>query len=546
MLAMGAEFGHSQNGNNNAYAQDNPSAWLDWTKPDEGLLAWTRHLLRIRRDYAVPRDDRFLTGTPFDASLFPDVAWTDAAGLPISPDAWQASGGDTLAMTLAGPAGNGDGTDRLSVILHRGAVSLHVVLPRPRAGYVWREIANSADDPDPLADRDPDPGPPINELSVRVRPRSVQVLIEQPIARRERTAADPALLERLAGAAGIAPEWWDVDGKRTVVSDDTRRALLAAMRLPATTEGEARDTLRQLSDELDRRALPQALIIRGDQPGRLSLGLEPGLSRREVWLMLDREDGQSDRIRLRADDGNILDITGADGLPARVWSVPLPSLPTGRHRLWREDAPDAPCHLTVAPAQCYLPDTIRQGARRFGISAQLYAQYRANDVGIGDFTTLALLAEAAAREGAATVGINPLHMLFPGDRERASPYHPSDRRYLDPIYLDVPTMPPAAIAPELIAYSDVWERKRAALETDFAAFIAADGGAMRDAFDRFVTDSGTRWPGSRFPGDRRNATRRIVAAMAGGVAVARKPGSGGIRARQCGPSAVPSVPAVPR
>ncbi len=39
--------------------------------------------------------------------------------------------------------------------------------------------------------------------------------------------------------------------------------------------------------------------------------------------------------------------------------------------------------------------------------------------------------------GAVTVGINPLHMLFPHERERASPYHPSDRRFLDPIYLDL-------------------------------------------------------------------------------------------------------------
>ena len=41
------EFGQSQGGNNNAYAQDNAATWLDWATVDAGLLAWTRHLLRI-------------------------------------------------------------------------------------------------------------------------------------------------------------------------------------------------------------------------------------------------------------------------------------------------------------------------------------------------------------------------------------------------------------------------------------------------------------------------------------------------------------------
>ena len=90
-------------------------------------------------------------------------------------------------------------------------------------------------------------------------------------------------------------------------------------------------------------------------------------------------------------------------------------------------------------AQPIVPDGAR--TRRFGVGAQLYALRRAaeqgsSDQGIGDFTTLALLGEAAGRAGAATLGVSPLHMLFPRDRERASPYHPSDRRFLDPILID--------------------------------------------------------------------------------------------------------------
>src|SRR6185436_18010639 len=81
------------------------------------------------------------------------------------------------------------------------------------------------------------------------------------------------------------------------------------------------------------------------------------------------------------------------------------------------------------------------GERRFGLAAHVYALKRSGDQGIGDFTTLAEIGAATARAGGAVVGINPLHALFPQDRERASPYHPSDRRFLDPIYIDVERNP---------------------------------------------------------------------------------------------------------
>ncbi len=80
----------------------------------------------------------------------------------------------------------------------------------------------------------------------------------------------------------------------------------------------------------------------------------------------------------------------------------------------------------------------------FGVAGHLYSVRREGDQGIGDFTTLGDLAAQSARTGAATLGINPLHALFAGDRERASPYHPSDRRFLDPIYLDIARLGDAA------------------------------------------------------------------------------------------------------
>jgi glycogen debranching enzyme GlgX/4-alpha-glucanotransferase len=516
MLAMGAEFGHSQGGNNNAYVQDNPTSWLDWAAADARLPGWTRRLLRIRRDHAVLRGDRFLTGASFDASLLPDVAWTDADGKAMTQDGWHAADGTTLAMTLAGASETGDATERASVILHRGAAPRQVVLPPPRSGHDWHLLADSAADDEIVGDdggvgEQSVIGRIITTPDVAISARSVLVLVEQAREPGGRGAADTALLERLAHAAGIAPEWWDVDGKRTIVSPDTRRALLAAMRLPAVTAGEARDTLSQLSDARDRRALPLVALAHSDAPTMLPLGLEPGLGRRSFWLTIEREDGETTRVRIGAEDGTLAAHTGADGQPAQTWQVALPTLPEGRHRVRRDDAPDLICHLTVAPRRCHLPEAIARGGRPFGIAAQLYSLRRAGDQGIGDFTTLGLLAAAAGRQGAATIGINPLHMLFPDQRERASPYHPSDRRFLDPIYLDVadsgthpgadpaptplrtaPDRPASASTADTVAYTQLWARKRATLERRFAAFTASDQSnpATGEPFRRFVSDGG--------------------------------------------------------
>jgi 4-alpha-glucanotransferase len=169
------------------------------------------------------------------------------------------------------------------------------------------------------------------------------------------------------------------------------------------------------------------------------------------------------------------------------------------------------CDITIAPATAWLPPDAAR--RRWGLSAQLYAQRRRGDQGIGDFTTLGLIGEGAGRAGAAALGVNPLHMLFASNRERASPYHPSDRRFLDPHYIDVlglndlPTdagwdAALATFAPQLaagaaspsVAYTDVWRLKLTLLDARFEAFekarLTGSAAVVIAEHDAFVTAGG--------------------------------------------------------
>jgi isoamylase len=90
MLLAGDEFRRTQDGNNNAYCQDNTLTWIDWTLRDAhaDLVAFVQRLTDIRRTFPILRRGRFLTGA-YDPELnVKDVTWIDADGSEIAPDHW--------------------------------------------------------------------------------------------------------------------------------------------------------------------------------------------------------------------------------------------------------------------------------------------------------------------------------------------------------------------------------------------------------------------------------------------------------------------------
>ncbi len=479
MLAMGSEFGQTQHGNNNAYAQDNETSWLDWDQADASLLAFTQKLIAIRAAHAGFRQDAFLTGQPQGADGRPDVAWLRPDGQPLTDGDWNARASDTLVMLLTAAD-----RPRVGLVLNRGRTAVGVTLPPTDDGMVWRVLADSGlDRPDTVDLAD---GTMISAA------RSVAVLAEvTPAITIPSRGTDAGLLDRLSRAAGLAPEWWETYGTYHRVGDDTKRAILKAMHLPADTTGEARVSLERFAEMRDHRALPQSLVRRQGEAVKLALCLPAGFSPRSEWLTLMLEDGSQTHLRAGAADAVLAARTAADGRPVQNWLVTLPDLPLGRHRIWRDSLPEQPCHLTIAPRSCYLPQSLRDGARRFGVSAQLYTLRTETDQGIGDFTTLRDLGLATRAAGGSMVGLNPMHTLFARQRERASPYQPSDRRFLDPIYLDLPEAGGpegrALSALPAVGYRAVWARKGAILEQQFR--MMSEAPPDRD-FQNFTAEGG--------------------------------------------------------
>jgi glycogen operon protein len=106
MLLAGDEFGRTQNGNNNAYCQDNEISWLNWDIKDKGkhLIEFVKQITAMRHKYPILRRDRFLTGDYIEELGVKDVTWINANGHEMEDKQWGDSGMRCFGMLLDGRA----------------------------------------------------------------------------------------------------------------------------------------------------------------------------------------------------------------------------------------------------------------------------------------------------------------------------------------------------------------------------------------------------------------------------------------------------------
>jgi glycogen operon protein len=106
MLLAGDEFGRTQQGNNNAYCQDNETSWIDWAQAmaPEGraLTAFTARLVTLRHQHSVLRCDHYLHGREEIAPGIRDIDWFDENAASLSPDAWNNPLAHLLTLRRAG------------------------------------------------------------------------------------------------------------------------------------------------------------------------------------------------------------------------------------------------------------------------------------------------------------------------------------------------------------------------------------------------------------------------------------------------------------
>ncbi|WP_316859522.1 hypothetical protein [uncultured Cohaesibacter sp.] len=144
MLLAGDEIGNSQQGNNNAYCQDNEIGWVNWAKGDKDLKNFVAYLSQFRRDHPALRQDRFLHGAKRLQDNARDVEWTDFGGYPLQ---WRDPGLSSFCLTLRcsaeAPPYEKD-NDVVFIIFNRSNVAASVVLPKCPKGFHWKRALDTA------------------------------------------------------------------------------------------------------------------------------------------------------------------------------------------------------------------------------------------------------------------------------------------------------------------------------------------------------------------------------------------------------------------
>jgi len=151
MICAGDEIGRTQNGNNNAYCQDNELSWLDWRLDGrrKALLAFTRFLIRLRRHHPVLRRKQFFYGRAIHSEV-KDLTWVRPDGREMTEDDWNNGLTRCLGLRLGGDTiedvdDHGDRImdDTFLILLNAYWEPLPFVLPAHRRGVRWEPVLDT-------------------------------------------------------------------------------------------------------------------------------------------------------------------------------------------------------------------------------------------------------------------------------------------------------------------------------------------------------------------------------------------------------------------
>ncbi len=281
----------------------------------------------------------------------------------------------------------------------------------------------------------------------------------------------PVLLD-LAQRLGVATDYWDWQGAHHPVAAETIVRVLRAFGVEAGDDVAAAAAAREIDVASWRRMLPPVLVARASGVVDVLVHVTHG---EPVTVHVVTEQG--DALSATQDEHNVEPRHIDDRLVGEARFTLPADLPTGYHQIHAVGASgEATCLLVIAPQRIELPDLPRQV---WGLMAQLYSVRSQKSWGMGDFTDLADLARWGASTGADFVLVNPLHAAEPVPPVEDSPYLPTSRRFLNPVYVRVESIP---------EYAGLTATDRA--EVDRIGALLSAGNADADLLERDATLAG--------------------------------------------------------
>ncbi len=318
-----------------------------------------------------------------------------------------------------------------------------------------------------------------------------------------RINAPSAALRRLAEACGVSVEYTASNGDQLRCSVAAIRAVLAAMGIDASDDAACHREYDALEDEKWSTLVPPVTVVLEGVGGEVNVHHGEGHAVDVVLVLENGVEMAPGQLRRDAEPRIVR------GVPVQRATFVIPAdIPLGYHRL----------HVTVGghtasgsvictPAKLTVPDAVRV-RRPWGFMTQLYSVRSARSWGLGDLADLRDLCTLSAAAGADFVLINPLHAAEPVGPMTPSPYLPTSRRWVNPMYIRVEDIPEVAYLASADRAALEWEaeaphkaaRSAALLDRDAAwgakrhaldmVFRAPRSAAREASFQRFVSGQG--------------------------------------------------------
>lgn len=264
--------------------------------------------------------------------------------------------------------------------------------------------------------------------------------------------ANYELASKIAHLRNISSSFVDFKGNEADVAFENIELILRAMGYDLDNDQQLGHDAWQLDTHQWKELLEPITVL---SPLRGSWGVNiyvksHELAQRGKWhLALEDGSERSGEVNL-----DFLAQTGdywMEGVQHVRRVVPMPSdLPLGYHTLTFEvNGAKRSQPLIVTPKTSFQPAPMARGDKVWGTAIQLYTLKSATNWGMGDFTDLAQLVKDMSAQGADFIGLNPIHALYPISPEHASPYSPSNRSFLNILYVDITAVPEFNESPAL-------------------------------------------------------------------------------------------------
>lgn len=246
------------------------------------------------------------------------------------------------------------------------------------------------------------------------------------------------LIEELADLVGFHESYIDSFGSLKAPNPKALESLLVAMGYNLTNNKDIAQQIFTLKEKKYRATLPSTHIIKTTDTNYYVPIVLPLLNTNHVInYSINTEKNSVTEHTIATSTLELIETSDESDTAFFQYKLPIPPLPEGYHQLTLTiNNLSSNCHLIIAPATCYSAEEASKN-KVWGYATQLYSIRSEQNFGMGDFGDLNNMIINSSKQGASTLGLNPLHSLYQNNPEHISPYSPISRCFLNTLYIDV-------------------------------------------------------------------------------------------------------------